>query len=73
MIHAIAPAAQVYDYEADGDHAGWIEVLNAIEGDGNATIVSISWGACEAVWGRVPDYEAAVQEWGFVDAGEESA
>ncbi len=45
-IRAIAPAAQIYDYEAP-QSANWSDVINRIVEDGKAQIVSISWGRCE--------------------------
>ncbi len=45
-IRAIAPKAQIYDYEAP-QSANWSDVINRIVEDGRVQIVSISWGRCE--------------------------
>lgn len=45
-IRAIAPKAQIYDYEAP-QSANWSDVINRIVEDGKVQIVSISWGRCE--------------------------
>jgi len=46
VVRAIAPAAQIINYEADKT-TGFAEVFAAILDDGRADIVSVSWGACE--------------------------
>jgi len=45
-IRAIAPKAQIYDYEAP-QSANWSDVINRIVEDGKVQVVSISWGRCE--------------------------
>ncbi|MGH2465752.1 MAG: S53 family peptidase, partial [Candidatus Limnocylindrales bacterium] len=45
-IRAIAPKAQIYNYEAP-QSANWSDVINRIVEDGKVQIVSISWGRCE--------------------------
>ncbi len=45
-IRAIAPKAQIYDYEAP-QSANWSDVINRIVEDAKVQIVSISWGRCE--------------------------
>lgn len=47
VIRAIAPAAQIIDYEADNTASGFADVFAAILDDGRADIVSVSWGVCE--------------------------
>lgn len=49
-VRAIAPNAQIYDYEAL-QSADWSDIINRIVEDGKAQIVSISWGRCEPVAG----------------------
>jgi kumamolisin len=49
-IRAIAPKAQIYDYEAP-QSADWSEIINRIVEDGKAQVVSISWGRCEPIAG----------------------
>ena len=49
-VRAIAPKAQIYDYEAP-QSADWSDIINRIVEDGKAQIVSISWGRCEPVAG----------------------
>jgi subtilase family serine protease len=45
-IRAIAPKAQIYNYEAP-QSANWSDLINRIVEDGKVQIVSISWGRCE--------------------------
>jgi subtilase family serine protease len=45
-IRAIAPKAQIYDYEAP-QSANWSDIINRIVEDHKVQIVSISWGLCE--------------------------
>jgi len=47
-IRAIAPKAQIYDYEAP-QSANWSDIFDRIVEDHEARIVSISWGRCEPV------------------------
>jgi kumamolisin len=47
-VRAIAPKAQIYDYEAP-QSASWSDIINRIVEDHKAQIVSISWGRCEPV------------------------
>ncbi len=47
-IRAIAPKAQIYNYEA-AQSAPWSDIINRIVEDGRVQIVSISWGRCEPV------------------------
>jgi subtilase family serine protease len=45
-IRAIAPKAQIYDYEAP-QSADWSDIIDRIVEDHKAQIVSVSWGLCE--------------------------
>jgi kumamolisin len=47
VIRAIAPAAQIIDYEVANSSTGFADVFAAILDDGRADIVSVSWGVCE--------------------------
>lgn len=47
-IRAIAPKAQIYNYEAP-QSAPWSDIINRIVEDAKVQIVSISWGRCEPV------------------------
>ena len=47
-IRAIAPKAQIYNYEA-AQSAPWSDIINRIVEDGRVQVVSISWGRCEPV------------------------
>ena len=47
VIRAVAPAAQILDYEAPNDGGAIAAVIDRIVADGRADIVSISWGSCE--------------------------
>ena len=49
-IRAIAPKAQIYNYEAP-QSADWSDIINRIVEDGKVQIVSISWGRCEPIAG----------------------
>ncbi|MFI5199177.1 MAG: protease pro-enzyme activation domain-containing protein [Candidatus Limnocylindrales bacterium] len=49
-IRAMAPKAQIYDYEAP-QSANWSDIINRIVEDHKVQIVSISWGLCEPVVG----------------------
>nr|MDQ3554472.1 S53 family peptidase [Chloroflexota bacterium] len=46
-IRAIAPAAQIINYEVANSGTGFADVFAAILDDGRADIVSVSWGICE--------------------------
>ena len=48
MIRAVAPGAQIVDYEAPLGWSGFVEALKRINDDNRASIVSVSWGACFA-------------------------
>jgi hypothetical protein len=47
-VRAIAPKAQIYDYEAP-QSADWSDIINRIVEDGKVQIASISPGRCEPV------------------------
>jgi subtilase family serine protease len=51
MVRALAPEAQIYNYEGDPHLQNFYAVMNRIFSDGLATTVSLSWGLCEAYWG----------------------
>lgn len=54
-IRAIAPKAQIYDYEAP-QSADWSDIIDRIVEDHKVQIVSVSWGLCEPTVGpRVGD------------------
>ncbi|MEA2623689.1 MAG: hypothetical protein QOH61_2599 [Chloroflexota bacterium] len=46
-IRAIAPQADVYDYEGPWSGQTWLTMMSQIVSDGFADVVSISWGICE--------------------------
>jgi len=48
VIHAIAPKAAQFVYEAPNTDAGETDMANQIVSDAKVNTVSISWGACEA-------------------------
>ena len=48
VIRAVAPKAQILDYEAPNEAGSIAAVIDRIVKDGRADIVSISWGSCEA-------------------------
>lgn len=48
VIHAIAPKAAQFVYEAPNSDAGETDMANQIVSDAKVNTVSISWGACEA-------------------------
>ena len=47
VIRAVAPKAQILDYEAPNKAGAIPAVIDAIVADGRADVVSISWGSCE--------------------------
>jgi kumamolisin len=47
VVRAIAPAATQLVYEAPNTGPGAIDMANKIVSDGRASVISISWGACE--------------------------
>ncbi len=47
VIRAVAPKAQILDYEAPNKGGALAAVVDRIVADGRADIVSISWGSCE--------------------------
>ena len=48
VIRAVAPKAQILDYEAPNKGGALAAVIDRIVADGRADIASISWGLCEA-------------------------
>jgi kumamolisin len=53
IIRAVAPKAQILDYEAPNRGGAMAAVIDRIVADGRADIASISWGSCELT--RSPD------------------
>jgi subtilase family serine protease len=51
MTRAVAPRATILDYSTQNDGEGLERILNQVVQDRRATIVSISYGNCEAVRG----------------------
>jgi subtilase family serine protease len=51
-IRAIAPGAQILDYEAPQGTVTMADVINQIVADGRAHVISTSWGRCDLL---VPD------------------
>ena len=47
VIRAVAPKAQILDYEAPNKSGSIPAVMDRIVADGRADVVSISWGSCE--------------------------
>ena len=47
VIRAVAPKAQILDYEAPNKAGSIPAVMDRIVADGRADVVSISWGSCE--------------------------
>jgi kumamolisin len=51
VVHAVAPAANDYVYEAPNSSAGELDMYNQIASDDTVGVVSISWGECESAEG----------------------
>jgi kumamolisin len=47
VIRAVAPKAQILDYEAPNRGGAIANIIDRIVSDGRADIASISWGSCE--------------------------
>ena len=47
VLRAVAPKAQILDYEAPNKSGAIATILDRIVSDGRTDIVSISWGSCE--------------------------
>ncbi|HEX4323199.1 MAG TPA: S53 family peptidase [Gaiellaceae bacterium] len=47
VVSAIAPGAQIINYEAPETAAGEVDVFNRIVADGKVGIVTFSWGLCD--------------------------
>ena len=59
VVSAIAPGAQIVNYEAPETAAGEVDVFNRIVADGKVGIVTFSWGICDS---SLPsDFREAVQ------------
>lgn len=48
VVSAIAPGAQIVNYEAPETAAGEVDVFNRIVADGKVGIVTFSWGLCDS-------------------------
>ena len=48
VIRAVAPKAQIIDYEAPNRGGALAAIIDRVVQDGRADIASISWGTCEA-------------------------
>ena len=53
IVRAIAPKAQIIDYEAPNKGGALAAIIDRVVQDGRADVASISWGSCEA--NRAPD------------------
>ncbi|GAA3555410.1 S53 family serine peptidase [Amycolatopsis ultiminotia] len=51
VVHALAAEADSYVYEAENSSAGELAMYQQIASDKKVSVVSISWGACEAAEG----------------------
>ncbi len=47
VVSAIAPGAQIVNYEAPSTASGVVDLFNRLVSDGRAGIASFSWGACD--------------------------
>ena len=59
VVSAIAPGAQIVNYEAPETAAGEVDVFNRIVADGKVGIVTFSWGICDS--SLSPGFREAVQ------------
>ena len=81
VLRAVAPKAQILDYEAPNKSGAIATVLDRIVSDGRTDIVSISWGSCElsrstAAMARLASSMAAAASAGisvFVASGDHGA
>jgi kumamolisin len=48
VVSAIAPGAQILNYEAPQTSAGLVDVFSRVVSDGRVKIASFSWGVCDA-------------------------
>ena len=48
VVSAIAPGAQIINYEAPKSSAGLVDVFSRVVSDGRVKIASFSWGICDA-------------------------
>jgi subtilase family serine protease len=48
VVSAIAPGAQIVNYEAPPTAAGVVDMFQRLVADGKASIASFSWGVCDA-------------------------
>jgi kumamolisin len=59
VTSAIAPGAQIVNYEAPETASGLVDVFNRVIADGKAKVVSFSWGLCDS--GLSTDFRSAVE------------
>jgi kumamolisin len=60
VVSAIAPGAQIVNYEAPMTAIGEVDVFNKLVADGKAGIASFSWGICDK--GLPAQFRAAVSQ-----------
>jgi subtilase family serine protease len=48
MVRAVAPDATIMNYQTRNDGAGLVRIVDQVVADHRASILSISWGSCEA-------------------------
>jgi subtilase family serine protease len=58
VVSAIAPGAQIVNYEAPSTASGVVDLFNRVVSDGRVGIASFSWGACDV--GLPSSYRKAV-------------
>ena len=58
VVSAIAPGAQIVNYEAPSTASGVVDLFNRVVSDGRVGIASFSWGACDV--GLPSSYRTAV-------------
>ncbi|MFN2468830.1 MAG: protease pro-enzyme activation domain-containing protein [Gaiellaceae bacterium] len=55
VIRGIAPLAQILNYESPNSIANFADLFDRIVADGRTSIVSVSWGICDAGFDTHPD------------------
>ena len=58
VISAIAPGAQIVNYEAPSTAGGVVDMFERLVSDGRAKLASFSWGICDV--GLPPGYRSGV-------------
>jgi kumamolisin len=58
VVSAIAPGAQIVNYEAPSTAAGVVDMFQRLVADGKARVASFSWGICDV--GLPPAYRSGV-------------